>query len=325
MEAAIMPTAADGARDASSYRCPCPTKSAVSADQTGYRCDTCGKHFPVIGGIPVFIDDETSVFATQDYVGGSAYAGVGYGHGRKGPRACYQQAMQWVANSGPEQTGIDGRTAIDFVAREKPSPRILVVGAGHQAYDPKYDITYTDVAFGGRASCICDAHGLPFPAERFDLVIAVAVLEHVADPYQCMAEIHRVLKADGLVYSATPFLQPVHMGAHDFTRFTPLGHRRLHRYFDEIESGIAQGPGSVLGLSVRYFLLSLSDGRRYRRVARAAGIVLTLPLRWSDLLFRNKQGAWDAVGGSRFFGRKRATPVPDKEILKAYRGRDSRA
>lgn len=325
MEAAIVSKTADGACDASSYRCPCPTKSAVSTDEAGYRCDTCGKLFPVIGGIPVFIDDESSVFATQDYVGGSAYTGAGYGHSRKGLRAFYQRTMRWVADSGPEQRGIDGRAAIEFAAREKRSPRILVVGAGHQAYDAKYDVTYTDVAFGGRVSCICDAHGLPFPAERFDLVIAVAVLEHVADPYQCIAEIHRVLKADGLVYSATPFLQPVHMGAHDFTRFTPLGHRRLHRYFDEIESGIAQGPGSVLGLSVRYFMLSFGDSQRYRRAARAAGMVLTLPLRWSDVFFRNKQGAWDAVGGSRFFGRKRTTPVPDREILKAYRGRDSQA
>lgn len=325
MEGMMTPAAVADANDASSYRCPCPTKSAVSADGAGYRCDTCDKRFPVVGGVPVFIDDESSVFATEDYVSGSAYAGAAYGQGRKGLRAGYQRAMQWVANSGPDQPGIDGGTAIEFAAQEKSSPRILVIGAGHQAYDEKYDITYTDVAFGGRVNCICDAHGLPFPAERFNLVIAVAVLEHVADPYQCIAEIHRVLQPDGLVYSATPFLQPVHMGAHDFTRFTPLGHRRLHRYFDEIESGIAQGPGSVLGLSVRYFLLSLGDSQRYRRVARAAGMVLTLPLRWSDLFFRNKQGAWDAVGGSRFFGRKRATPVSDREILKAYRGRDSQA
>lgn len=212
---------------------------------------------------------------------------------------------------------------MEFAARETPAPRILIVGAGHQVYDEKYDIAYTDVAFGGRVGCICDAQGLPFPAGRFDLVIASAVLEHVTDPYQCMAEIHRVLKPDGLIYSATPFLQPVHMGAHDFTRFTPLGHRRLHRYFDEIESGIAQGPGSVLGLSLRYFLLSLGDGGRYRRAARAVGVILTLPLRWSDVLFRNRQGAWDAAGGSRFFGRKRETPVSDREILRQYRGRDS--
>lgn len=323
MEGTTVSRAAGDACDASGYRCPCPTKSSVSASEAGYCCDTCDKRFPIVDGVPVFIDDESSVFSTQEYVGRSAYAGAGYGRGRNGPRALYRRTIRWLSESGPEQPGIDGRTAIEFVAREKPSPRILVVGAGHQVYDEKHDITYTDVAFGGHVNCICDAHGLPFPAERFDLVIAVAVLEHVADPRQCIAEIHRVLKPDGLVYSATPFLQPVHMGAYDFTRFTPLGHRRLHRDFDEIESGIAQGPGSVLALSVRYFLLSLGDGARYRRVARAAGMVLTLPFRWSDLFFRHKRGAWDAAAGSRFFGRKRATPIPDREILKAYRGRDS--
>ena len=38
---------------------------------------------------------------------------------RKGLRAGYQRAMQWVANSGPDQPGIDGGTAIEFVAQEK--------------------------------------------------------------------------------------------------------------------------------------------------------------------------------------------------------------
>ncbi|MEO9191452.1 MAG: methyltransferase domain-containing protein [Acetobacteraceae bacterium] len=321
----LAPEPTQAAFDADAYRCPCPAKSNVAAGREEYRCTTCDKQFPVVRGVPVFIDDESSVFATCDYVEGSEYAGAGYGHDRGGPRAIYRRVFRGLADSGPRQAGIDGKAAVDFVAREKQMPRILIVGAGHQLYDAKHDITYTDVAFGGRVNCICDGQGLPFAAERFDLVIAVAVLEHVTDPYQCMAEIQRVLKPDGLIYSATPFLQPVHMGAYDFTRFTPLGHRRLHRYFDEIESGIAQGPGSVLGLSIRYFLLSFSDNGRYRRLARAASMILTLPLRWSDVLFRNRKGAWDVAGGSRFFGRKRATPVPDREILLQYRGRDSAA
>ena len=325
MGTAVVPMTAGEAGASEVFRCPCETKSTVEAIDDGYRCTTCDNHFPIVRGVPVFIDDEASVFAIQDYITDSAYAGAQYGRDGGGLRALYRRTIRRFADSHPGPRGIDGPAAIEFIAREKPSPRILVVGAGHQAYDEKHDITYTDVAFGGHVSCICDAHGLPFPAARFDLVIAVALLEHVADPYRCVAEMHRVLKPGGLVFSATSFLQPVHMGAYDFTRFTPLGHRRLHRYFDEIESGISQGPGSVLGLSLCYFLLSFSDSARYRRVMRAAGVILTLPLRWSDLLFRDKRGAWDAVGGCRFFGRRRETPLSDREILRAYRGRDSQA
>jgi ubiquinone/menaquinone biosynthesis C-methylase UbiE len=48
----------------------------------------------------------------------------------------------------------------------------------------------TDVAFGPRTGIICDAHDLPFADETFDGVIARAVLEHVANPFQCVQEMH---------------------------------------------------------------------------------------------------------------------------------------
>ena len=54
-----------------------------------------------------------------------------------------------------------------------------------------------------------------------------------------MKEIYRVLKSDGIVYIETPFMQQVHGGKYDFTRFTYLGHRRLFARFQEIESGIS--------------------------------------------------------------------------------------
>ncbi len=43
---------------------------------------------------------------------------------------------------------------------------------------------------------------LPFPANSFDYVISLQVLEHVADPAPVMEEIHRVLKPGGQCYIA---------------------------------------------------------------------------------------------------------------------------
>jgi SAM-dependent methyltransferase len=48
-----------------------------------------------------------------------------------------------------------------------------------------------------------DAQALPFPAARFDAVIANHMLYHVPDRPQALAEIRRVLKAGGRVYAAT--------------------------------------------------------------------------------------------------------------------------
>ena len=79
---------------------------------------------------------------------------------------------------------------------------------------------------------ICDANDIPFENGSFDGVVLQAALEHVADPYRCVEETHRVLKEKGLVYAETAFMQQVHGGRYDFTRFTRLGHRRLFRRFD---------------------------------------------------------------------------------------------
>lgn len=44
---------------------------------------------------------------------------------------------------------------------------------------------------------IADAHKLPFPKLKFDLVICSETIEHVINPVQVLHEIHRVLKKDG--------------------------------------------------------------------------------------------------------------------------------
>ena len=53
---------------------------------------------------------------------------------------------------------------------------------------------------------------LPFPDASFDVVISNQVLEHVWNQERHIAEIHRVLKADGVAYLSTPnrftFVEP---------------------------------------------------------------------------------------------------------------------
>ena len=45
---------------------------------------------------------------------------------------------------------------------------------------------------------------LPFPAESYDVVTIIDVLEHLPDPTAAMSEIHRVLKIGGLLYIKVP-------------------------------------------------------------------------------------------------------------------------
>jgi ubiquinone/menaquinone biosynthesis C-methylase UbiE len=67
---------------------------------------------------------------------------------------------------------------------------------------------------------VADGHQLPIADGSVDGVWIQAVLEHVLDPSIVVQEIHRVLTPGGVVYAETPFMQPVHEGAYDFTRFS---------------------------------------------------------------------------------------------------------
>lgn len=208
--------------------------------------------------------------------------------------------------------------AVRQVLASIPDAEILVIGAGDTVYPG--NVTYTDVAFGKNVSCIADAHDLPFDSGSFDFCIACAVLEHVADPQRCVSEIERILKPGGFVFAETPFMQPVHMGAHDFTRFSYLGHRRLFRRFDDVRSGIAGGPGVSAGQSLRYAIATLSDRAALKKWLKLVGLLCFYPIRWLDHLANKNLSAYDSASGFYFFGSLRSKPISDRDLLKLYRG-----
>jgi SAM-dependent methyltransferase len=56
----------------------------------------------------------------------------------------------------------------------------------------------------GRAAVQADITALPFPDERFDLVICSHVVEHVPDDRAAMREMQRVLRPGGVALIQTP-------------------------------------------------------------------------------------------------------------------------
>jgi len=178
----------------------------------------------------------------------------------------------------------------------------------------------SDVSFGPRTKIIFDAHSIPFADHYFDCVIIQAVLEHVVDPYTCVKEVHRVLKDDGLVYAETPFMQQVHMGKYDFHRFTHLGHRRLFRDFSEIESGTMCGPGMALAWAYSYFIFSFFGSKKMRKLLIPFTNITAFFWKYFDYLLIDKPGSIDAASGYFFMGKKSATRLSDRELLRQYRG-----
>lgn len=161
---------------------------------------------------------------------------------------------------------------------------------------------------------------IPFEDNSFDGVIVQAVLEHVVDPNRCVEEIHRVLKPNGVVYAETPFMQQVHMGRYDFTRFTHLGHRRLFRKFEEVSSGPVCGPGMALAWSYQYFILSFVKRNAAKSLVKAFTRLTSFWLKYFDYFLIDKPGTFDAASGYYFIGTKSDRVLSDRELVTLYKG-----
>jgi SAM-dependent methyltransferase len=297
----------------------CPTcRSPLIVAESRVECSNadCGARYPVVDGEPILIDEATSIFSLADYRPGDQGTSSNGGLSRYLPERGISPKA--VANFDRFR-----RLLLDRSGR----PSVLIVGgqvAGHGTQDllgdARIDVVETDVTIGPRTQIVCDGHSLPFADESSDGVVIQAVLEHVLDPYRCVAEIHRVLKPGGLVYAETPFMAQVHAGAYDFTRFTPLGHRRLFRMFEETASGACIGPAAALAWSYEYLLASVPRSRRGRQVSTVIGRLTSWWLKYLDLVLIDRPGALDAAFGVYFLGTKADTALSDRELVRQYRG-----
>lgn len=286
---------------------------------TDFQCRACDAEFPIVNGVPVLINEDNSVFRI--------------GHFVEFRDTTYKSGTSWKRKLRPLIPSISvnlrSRSNIEkfFSTITAESPRVLIIGGATEgsgldiaAVADRITFVETDVAFGERTNLICDGHDLPFRDQTYDGVIIQFVLEHVLDPSRCVSEIYRVLKRDGVVYADTPFMQQVHAGRYDFVRFSHLGHRRLFRHFDEIESGPSCGPGMALAWSYCFFLQSFFSNQTLGQIAFAFGSFTGFWLKYLDYFLLKKPTAFDAASSYFFIGKRSETVLADKDLIASYRG-----
>jgi SAM-dependent methyltransferase len=209
-----------------------------------------------------------------------------------------------------------------------PHTHVLVVGGAIDGIGldvlrraPHVELLATDVVVGPETAVVCDAHALPFADGTFDAIVCQGVLGILCDPYRAVDEFHRVLAPDGLIYTEVPFLQGVHNGGLDFTRWTMSGHRRLLRRFSLVRDGAHNGPGMALAWQLQYFLMAFAgDSRIAHALLRRVGSLAAFWLTWLDPWLVRRAGGPDGAAGTFFLGRRSDETVDDAAIVAAYRG-----
>jgi SAM-dependent methyltransferase len=157
--------------------------------------------------------------------------------------------------------------------------RVLNAGAGNRdiSHLVEGDLVNQDIFEAPHIDYVSPLHQIPVEDAFFDTIICNAVLEHVENPEQVLAEFARVCKPGGTLYLCVPFMQPEHLDPTDFQRYTIDGLKRevVRHGFEVRESGPVHSVYTTLGWIMRDWL-----GPKRNVSARMAKAVLFPFLRY---------------------------------------------
>ncbi len=283
------------------------------------NCDNSINHFKSINKKLVLVDYNNSVILEN-----KLFDSIGESKVRRKDRSVIIKKAIFKLLNGSSITTSKNLKFISSNLDNYERLKILIVGggtngSGMEFFLKKYskNITSFDVYYSENVDLIADAHSIPFKSNTFNLIIIQAVLEHVMYPNLVVDECHRVLKTDGLIYAETPFLQHVHEGAYDFTRFTLMGKKVLFGKFDEIKSGYIGGLGRSFLWSIEFLIGGLFRSRLIGKFFK----VLFFWIRFFDLLIPTSWNIDGACGvffiGKKMKGLKHKLP---SDYIKEYQG-----
>jgi SAM-dependent methyltransferase len=114
--------------------------------------------------------------------------------------------------------------------RDHARGRLLDLGCGHVPYYEMYRRSTTETICldwentlhkNRLLDAVVDINKpLPIESNVFDTVLLMDVLEHVARPFELIAEVSRVLRPGGKLIAGIPFFYWLHEQPHDYFRYT---------------------------------------------------------------------------------------------------------
>jgi len=180
----------------------------------------------------------------------------------------------------------------------------LNIGSGNSLISS--DIYNVDIFAYDNVDVVCDIENLPFTDNSVDTILNIAVLEHMPNPQKVLDEIYRVLKPNGVIYTAFPFMQGFHASPYDFTRVTEEGIKVLHKRFEQIDVKPFGGPTSgFLWVLQEWIAILFSFGsKRLHLIIYLTIMVLTFPLKYLDFFLIKHPMAKNISSGFIFIGKK---------------------
>jgi SAM-dependent methyltransferase len=144
---------------------------------------------------------------------------------------------------------------------------------------------------GAGVDVVLDLHDLQVMDAAVGTALMIDTLEHVEYPHRAMAEVHRVLAEDGVVFMTSVMRFPIHDHPHDYWRFTPDAFRSLLKDFTFSWADFAGEPDlphTVVGLGSKRAIAPdalsafLERFEEWKRWARAST--------WPEWLTAHPQG-----------------------------------
>lgn len=149
-----------------------------------------------------------------------------------------------VSTENVSANGYD-EVLLDLIARSEGP--IVDIGAGLR-HEYREDVLNVEIVAYPTTDVVAASEFLPFADNSFDLVISVAVLEHVRDPFAAARELKRILRPGGRIFAAVPFLQPYHAYPDHYYNMTAGGLRNLFADCDieRLDVPLSGGPAFAL-------------------------------------------------------------------------------
>ncbi|MEO5927992.1 MAG: class I SAM-dependent methyltransferase [Patescibacteria group bacterium] len=267
----------------------CGTCNGFLNEQTRC-CNACGYMYREEDGRPVFIDpaDMSAALADQNSDSENSFKNFF----KRWPRL-YRFFVYLVA-----PVLFSGLSAKRFLDELPAVPeRVLNIGSGPTFLHP--NALNVDIFPFPNVHILARAERLPFADETFDVVCSEQMLEHVRQPANVARELIRVTKKGGLIYTATPYMLPLHPSPKDYSRWSIDG---LHDLFDgcrPVKSGVLNGPvsGMLIVMAGGLAMIFSFGWTPLRKINNYLFMLLLSPFKLLDYLYAKLPGAEDVAGG----------------------------